>query len=311
MSSVLAHGTLTRQLPCSQHPSRCTRNELFVQSNCRRPVRCRQYTCRRVRAGGAFGRLSAEDWRDFAPVGLVARRLLVNVSALFFLVLAESVPLCCADASVLPKASLQLLNATSVASHGALQLLHPFILGVVPFVEAMIFIQMLGGTVGWDKLPVPPRFKLSRTEMQTPYGVAAIKFLSAVLGAVIAAGFATVGANILISTGAVGHGQRLDIIVSLVAGSAIVYKLSELITEFGLGQGISFIYMVSIASSASITFCCCCALSDREAHIPRQCSIRAYSPNLWHMQGCRIAGQLHSRACLVPRSHFAWVSQPA
>ena len=208
--------------------------------------------------------LPAEDWQDFALVGVVVRKLLVNVSALFFLVLAESVPLCCADPSLLPQGSLQMLNATSVASHGMLQLLHPFLLGVVPFVEAMILIQVIIGLLGWERMPVPPRFKLSRAETQTPAGRAAIMFLSGLLGAALAALFATIGTHHLISTGAVGHGQMLGITVSLVAGSAIVYKLSELITQFGLGQGISFIYMVSIASSARSTVCS--DSNDRETH---------------------------------------------
>jgi preprotein translocase subunit SecY len=168
-------------------------------------------------------------------------------------VLGEAVPLCCADPTALPHGTLQLLNLTSLASHGSLQLLHPFLIGIVPFVEAMIFCQIIGTLCGWNKLPVPARFKLSRTQTQTPYGRAAIMFMSACMGACLATGFALVATKHLISCTAVGHAQLWDITAALVAGSAIMYKLSDLITEFGLGQGISFIYMVCITSSAQST----------------------------------------------------------
>lgn len=271
MSTVFAHCTLTRQLLYSQRPGNLIRDRCCLRSK----FSCRPCTHQRLTVlGCAASRLSsAEDFRqDFAPLGVVARKLLVNVSALFFLVLAESVPLCCADPTSLPKRSLQLFTATSVASHGTLQLLHPFLLGIAPFVEAMIFCQMIGAFFGWNKLPVPPRFKLSRTQTQTPYGRTAITFLSSVLGAAIATGLALLASHHLISVAAVGHAEWLDITAALVAGSAIIYKLSEFITQFGLGQGISFIYMVSIASSAHQSFfALLCDTNYKSCGFIRQC----------------------------------------
>jgi preprotein translocase subunit SecY len=257
MSSVFPHCSCTRQL---LHPSYRARKYCCIKYTSRAQLySCSSRKRRQQTVWGASRRLSAdfsEDWQDFAPLGIVARRLLVNVAALFCLVLGEAVPLCCADPTALPQGTLRLLNSTSLASHGSLQLLHPFLLGVAPFVEAMIFCQMIGTLYGWDKLPVPARFKLSRTQVQTAYGRTAIMFLSACVGACLSTGFALVATKHLISSGAAGHAQLWDITAALVAGSAILYKLSELITECGLGQGISFIYMVSIASSAQSTSAC-------------------------------------------------------
>lgn len=254
--------------------------------------------------GCASNRLSApernEELKDFAPVGVVARKILFNFAVLFFLVLGETVPLCCVDPTTLPAESLEWLNATSISSRGALQLLHPFLLGIVPFVEASILIQVAGALIGWERLPVPPRFKLSRTQTQTPYGRAALTFLSGLVGATIATGFALLAAQHLISTGAVGHAEMWDITAALVAGSAIMYNISELITQYGLGQGVQFIYMVMIASSAhhlvhSFFLHTSCTLSSST---PVQGEMKLTANVLW-LQECRAIGSVRSSACLV------------
>jgi preprotein translocase subunit SecY len=262
MCSIFTHCSCTRPV---SHPSYQARKHCISYAPRAQFFSCSQRKHRHQTLWCASRQRSAdysEDWQDFAPLGIVTRRLLVNVCALFCLVLAEAVPLCCADPTALPHGTLQLLKSTSLASYGTIELLHPFMLGIAPFVEAMIFCQMIGTLYGWDKLPVPARFKLSVTQTQTPYGRTAIMFMSAFIGACLATGFALVAANHFIGSGVVGHAQLWDITAALVAGSAIMYKLSELITEFGLGQGISFIYMVSIASSAQSTAVCVLTLAD-------------------------------------------------
>jgi preprotein translocase subunit SecY len=249
--------------------------------------------------GAAHG---VHEWKDFAPLATVARKITFNVAALFFLVLGESVPLCCADASMLPRNTLQMLTHGSVAAHGStpLAILHPFVLGIVPFVEAMIFCQVVGSLYGWDKLPVPEPYRLSRTQMQTPYGRAAVYFLSSVLGAVIATIMAAFTTMHLVNQGVVGHQEMWSITAALVAGSAIIYKLSDLITQFGLGQGVSFIYMVSIAASAH---CCCQHACLKTCHC--MCSghcmrsgrvVQALTAGNT-AQGCKASGSLRCSTC--------------
>lgn len=191
-------------------------------------------------------------WRSLASAGLIAKRLCFNVLGLFMIVVGESVPLCAADLRSLPTHVSQMVMNTSVAacSTQATPLLHVFMLGIVPYVEASIFIQLLTATVGWRRLPLPERYQMSQEQAQTSYGRAASLFISTILGTIISFALAAVSVRHLIMHGVVGQKDFWSLSTSLVAGSAMVHMFSDMLTRFGLGQGIGFIYMVLIASRA-------------------------------------------------------------
>eukprot|EP00892_Ulva_mutabilis_P009984 jgi/Ulvmu1/7358/UM036_0018.1 len=191
-----------------------------------------------------------KSWRSFAAVGLIGRKVLFNVIGLFVLVLGESVPLCAADLGSLPSYVSNMIIHGSVAacSSQATPVLHVFMLGIVPYVEASIFVQLLTATVGWRRLPLPQRYQMSQEQAQTSYGRAATMLISTILGTLIAFMLAAVSVKHLIAHGVVGCQEFWNMTSSLVAGSAMIHMLSDMLTRFGLGQGIGFIYMVLIAS---------------------------------------------------------------
>lgn len=196
---------------------------------------------------------TSNAWRSLASASLVGRKILFNIFGLFLIVLGESVPLCAADLRSLPTHVSQMVMHSSVAACGtqAVPILHVFMLGIVPYVEAAIFVQLLTSTVGWRRLPVPERYQMSQEQAQTSYGRAATLFVSTILGTIIAFGLAAGAVTHLIAQGVVGQKEFWSLSTSLVAGSAMVHMFTDMLTRFGLGQGIGFIYMVLIASRAS------------------------------------------------------------
>lgn len=196
---------------------------------------------------------TSNAWRSLASASLVGKKILFNVFGLFLIVLGESVPLCAADLRSLPTHVSHMVMHSSVAACGAhtVPILHIFMLGIVPYVEAAIFVQLLTSTVGWRRLPVPERYQMSQEQAQTSYGRAATLFVSTILGTIIAFVLAAGAVMHLIAQGVVGHKEFWSLSTSLVAGSAMVHMFTDMLTRFGLGQGIGFIYMVLIASRAS------------------------------------------------------------
>lgn len=197
-----------------------------------------------------YTRAGGNPWRSFASAGLVGRKVIFNIVGLFLIVLGESTPLCAMDLAALPANVSQLVMHGSVAacSSQATPILHVFMLGIVPYVEAAIFVQLLTATVGWRRLPLPERYHMSQEQAQTSYGRAATVFLSSILGTIIASVLAMFSVQHFISQGVVGQQEFWSMSTSLVAGSAMVHMFSDMLTRYGLGQGIGFIYMVLIAS---------------------------------------------------------------
>src|SRR6202043_2938867 len=145
--------------------------------------------------------------------------------------------------------SAQIYSLINLFSGGALLQLTVFAVGVMPYITASIIVQML--TV------VIPRFEELRKEGQS--GQAKMtqytRYLAIALAVLQATSIVALAAN-----GGLLQGCSLDIIADqkiftlvvivlvMTAGAALVMWMGELITERGIGNGMSLLIFVGIAA---------------------------------------------------------------
>ncbi len=145
--------------------------------------------------------------------------------------------------------SAQLYALINLFSGGALLHLSVFALGVMPYITASIIVQLLGVVI--------PRFEQLRKEGQA--GQAKLtqytRYLAVALSVLQATSFVALAAN-----GGLLQGCTLDIIYDqsistlvimvlvMTAGAALVMWMGELVTERGIGNGMSLLIFASIAS---------------------------------------------------------------
>ena len=119
-------------------------------------------------------------------------------------------------------------------------------LGLNPYINASIIMQLMTGVV--------PR--LQELQREGEYGRNKInqytRYLSVPLAALQAYGFLALlnSQNVLLTPFDLASWETLTQIVSLTAGSVTLMWLGELITEKGIGNGISFIIFAGIVSRA-------------------------------------------------------------
>lgn len=187
-----------------------------------------------------------ERWRVIA---MVLKKILLNLIALYALTLGEAVPLLGADLRGIPADEISIISSLSILSSGTSLTLHPFMVGLVPFVQAQIFLSITGALTGFKQYTfLPMEYRVSKEQLQTSNGQQKLQRMSAFLGLIIAFVLAAIFAGTLVACGACHPGQRLALIFSMVAGSCIHYSLALNITAHGLGNGVSFVYLTSIAS---------------------------------------------------------------
>jgi preprotein translocase subunit SecY len=145
--------------------------------------------------------------------------------------------------------SAQIYSLINLFSGGALLHLAVFALGVMPYITASIIVQLLGVVI--------PRFEQLRKEGQA--GQAKLtqytRYLTIALSILQATSFVALAAS-----GQLLQGCELDIIndqsifaltvmvLVLTAGAALVMWMGELVTERGVGNGMSLMIFSSIAS---------------------------------------------------------------
>jgi preprotein translocase subunit SecY len=147
----------------------------------------------------------------------------------------------------------QFYSLINLFSGGALLHLSVFALGVMPYITASIIVQLLGVVI--------PRFEQLRKEGQA--GQAKLtqytRYLAVALSLLQATSFVALAANGGLLQGCtldiiIGQGEGLNIftlvvmVLVITAGSALVMWMGELITERGIGNGMSLIIFASIAS---------------------------------------------------------------
>jgi preprotein translocase subunit SecY len=133
-------------------------------------------------------------------------------------------------------------------SGGALQRLSVFALGIMPYISAAIIIELLKVVVpAIDKLYKEGEAGQKKIKQYTRYGTIII---SAIQGIGIAVGLESM------TTGA-GHASvvlhpgwpfRLMTVLTLTSGTAFIMWLGEMITERGIGNGISLIIFAGIVA---------------------------------------------------------------
>jgi hypothetical protein len=107
-------------------------------------------------------------------VNVVAKKIAVNILVLYALSLMTTVPLWPVDLSWLSPAEQTSLTAArgigSFGAKGVSDMLHPFMLGLGPYVTSSIMLAVVS-MAGLDKFSfLPPRFRISKSEMGTLSG---------------------------------------------------------------------------------------------------------------------------------------------
>ncbi|WNG88714.1 preprotein translocase subunit SecY [Mycobacterium sp. ITM-2016-00317] len=148
----------------------------------------------------------------------------------------------------------QIYSLINLFSGGALLQLSVFAVGIMPYITASIIVQLLGVVI--------PRFEQLRKEGQagqtkltqyTRYLAIALAILQATsIVALAANGGLLQGCSLDIIQGqsdGLNIGTLAVIVIVMTAGAALVMWMGELVTERGVGNGMSLIIFASIAAS--------------------------------------------------------------
>lgn len=174
----------------------------------------------------------------------VRARLLYVFGAIAVFVVGLHVPVPGVDLVALERfiGSTGLLTLFDTFSGGALRKFTIFALGITPYINASIIMQLLA--VAIPKLEAMTKEGESGRRQIAKY----TRYLTVVLAVVQAIGLITLLSNAGGAT-PIFHGgllTKLQVIVSLTAGTAFLLWLGESITEKGIGQGVSLIIFTSI-----------------------------------------------------------------
>ncbi|MGN0261790.1 MAG: preprotein translocase subunit SecY [Eggerthellaceae bacterium] len=149
-------------------------------------------------------------------------------------------------ANAYQNASGAAMTMIDIFSGGALSHFSVFSLGIMPYITASIIMQLMQGVIPavgrWAREGEPGRKKITQTT----------RWLTLVLGLINAVGYLllfqspTYG---VVFSSEIPHWLTSFIIVfSLVAGTAFIMWMGELITQRGIGNGMSLIIFTSIVS---------------------------------------------------------------
>lgn len=138
------------------------------------------------------------------------------------------------------------LNVISAITGGSLSQGTLFALGIIPFINSFIIMQLL-------TLIIPKLEEMSKDGEEGRKKITQItRYIAIVLGAIQAIGIAFMWKNYIDPI----YGMQKNwlamiyVIVILVGGSVMVMWLGERITEYGIGNGTSLIIFVGILSTA-------------------------------------------------------------
>jgi preprotein translocase subunit SecY len=139
------------------------------------------------------------------------------------------------------------LGLLGLFSGGALEQFAVFSLGIMPYITSSIIMQLLQGVIpqveAWAKEGETGQRKITQITRYMTLGIALLQSI----------GIITVFESTL--RGAV-HFDTLDriiVIISLIAGTALIMWFGELITQRGIGNGMSLLIFTSIVSRFPLT----------------------------------------------------------
>ena len=142
-----------------------------------------------------------------------------------------------------------LYSLINLFSGGALLQLAIFALGIMPYITASIILQLL--TVVIPRLETLKKEGQAGQQKITQY----TRYLTLVLAVLNATAFVTVAVNDRLFTGCTGLVYSKDIypvivmILTMTAGTSIIMWMGELITERGVGNGMSVLIFTQIAAT--------------------------------------------------------------
>ncbi|NEQ26213.1 MAG: preprotein translocase subunit SecY, partial [Microcoleus sp. SIO2G3] len=184
-----------------------------------------------------------ETFMQMAQAAGLRGRLLVTIGLLFLVRLGVYIPVPGIDRGAF-QAAIQnnsLIGFLNLLSGGGISTLGIFALGIIPFINASIILQLLTAAI-------PSLENLQKNE-----GEAGRRKISqytryvAVFWAIIQ----SLGLAFLVNRFAVAPGPLFiaQVVLALTAGSMFVMWVGELITERGVGNGASLLIFLSIVSS--------------------------------------------------------------
>jgi preprotein translocase subunit SecY len=145
-------------------------------------------------------------------------------------------------AAIMGGGARNLLGLVDVFSGGALRRMSIFAMGIAPYINASIIMQVM-------TIAVPQLEALSKEGESGRKQVAKItRNLAVVLGAVQSSGITFMLSQGLGKNG-IGVGQRICIIVALTTGTMFLLWLGEQVTQHGVGNGVSLIITAGILLS--------------------------------------------------------------
>ena len=147
------------------------------------------------------------------------------------------------------------LGLLGLFSGGALEKLAVFSLGIMPYITSSIIMQLLQGVIPkveqWAKEGESGQRKITQITRYMTLGIALLESIG-----LLATFRAAMSTNIKMPLAF----TQLVIVVTLIAGTAFIMWMGELITQHGIGNGMSLLIFASIVSrfplaiAQSITF---------------------------------------------------------
>jgi preprotein translocase subunit SecY len=138
-------------------------------------------------------------------------------------------------------AALQLLG---LFSGGALEKLAVFSLGVMPYITASIIMQLLQGVIPtieqWSKEGETGQRKITQITRYMTLGIATIEAVGLLTAVFRGTLYTPQGIPVWVT--------QVLVVLALVSGTALIMWLAELITQRGIGNGMSLLIFVSIVA---------------------------------------------------------------
>jgi len=178
------------------------------------------------------------------------RKILFTLTIIGLFRVGSFIPVPGVDTSVI-QAQVQdtaALNLLSLFSGGALEQFAVFSLGIMPYITSSIIMQLLQGVIPtverWAKEGEAGQRKITQVTRYMTLGIATVSSL----------GLLTLFRSVAGALPVSGPGlppfwfTSLVIMVSLIAGTALIMWFGELITQRGIGNGMSLLIFASIVS---------------------------------------------------------------
>jgi len=190
-----------------------------------------------------------ESVRSIFKIPELKRRILFTALILIVYRVGGHVPVPGINAQALleyfESAQRGLLGLYDLFAGGAFSRATVFALGIMPYISASIIIQLLGAIVPYfQKLQKEGEAGRKKITQLTRYGTVGISALQGYGVSVFLERITSTTGQLVVPDP--GLGFRLITMLTLAAGTVLIMWLGELITERGIGNGISLIIFIGI-----------------------------------------------------------------